>query len=82
MSIQIDDVIVLHGDRYVVTSVGRNVYHAVGLDNPKIKCKFTREAVGITHISTKQEPPVHEEEDKHRNKVLNRIKLRDYWENM
>ena len=78
MRLNIDEVVVLGGDRYVVTVVGKNVYQAVGVDNPKIRCTFTNAALGASHpVNAAPRRPVGDDPSSKRRASM--VKMLDYW---
>jgi len=76
--LNIDEVVVLGGDRYVVTVVGKNAYQAVGVDNPKIRCTFTNAALGASHpVNVPKSRAVEGDLNYKRRAAL--VKMLDYW---
>jgi hypothetical protein len=79
MNINIGEIVVLGGDRYVVTSVGKGVYKAVGADNPKLKCTFTNAALGASHpVNIPQRRANVEDENSKRRAAM--VKMYSYWD--
>ena len=79
MHLNIDEVVVLGGDRYVVTFVGRGVYKAVGADNPKLKCTFTNAALGASHPVNVPKPRANVEDANSKRRAA-MVKMYSYWD--
>ena len=79
MRLNVGETVVLGGDRYVVTVVGKETYQAVGADNPQLKCTFTNAALGVSHPVNSPKPRKGVEDANSRRRA-SMVKMFGYWE--